>query len=74
MNRSNHMPMFARIETMNTAIRLCRTFLNQKSCGTIALNISIAHPPYQYCPNNRCQNVQRSYGLPLYQAMKYSIA
>ena len=45
---------------MNTATRLCRTFLNQKTCGTNALNHTIAQPPYQYFPNNRCQNVQRS--------------
>ena len=45
---------------MNTAMRLWRTFLNQKSCGTSALKTSMAQPPYQYLPNSRCQNVNRS--------------
>ena len=62
------------MEMMNTAIRLWRTLRNQNSCGSNALNMIMDQPPYQYSPNTRCQKVQRSYGLPLYQAMKYSMA
>jgi hypothetical protein len=32
-NRSNHMPMFTKIETMNMIHGVVRNFLNQNSCG-----------------------------------------
>ena len=39
--RSNHMPMLTKIETTKSASRLCRTFLNQNSCGTSTLQLTI---------------------------------
>ena len=40
-NRSNHMPMFTRIERINTMNMLVRIFLNQKNCGTTTLQVII---------------------------------
>ena len=40
-NRSNHMPMLTRIETTNIAGMLVRIFLNQKSCGTSTLQVTM---------------------------------
>jgi hypothetical protein len=39
--RSNHMPMFTKIETMNITVTFVRSFLNQKSCGEITLQLTM---------------------------------
>ena len=39
--RSNHMPMFTKIETTNMIGMLVRSFLNQKNCGEITLQLII---------------------------------
>ena len=39
--RSNHMPMFTKIEMTNMTGMLVRSFLNQKSCGEITLQLTI---------------------------------
>ncbi len=36
-NRSNHIPMFANIATVNTTARFVRIFLIHRICGEIAL-------------------------------------
>ena len=36
--RSNHMPMFTKIDTMKSTAMLLRSFLNQNSCGEITLH------------------------------------
>ncbi len=46
-NRSNHMPMFTRIERTNTKIMLVRTFLNQKNCGTSTLQLIMVQYAHQ---------------------------
>lgn len=40
-NRSNHIPMFTKIEMMKVAVRLLLMLLNQKSCGVITLQVII---------------------------------
>jgi hypothetical protein len=37
--RSNHMPMFTKIDRMNEAVMFWRIFWNQKSCGVITLQL-----------------------------------
>ena len=39
--RSNHMPMLTKIDSTNNAARDERTFLNQKSCGRITLQVTM---------------------------------
>jgi hypothetical protein len=39
--RSNHIPMLTMIEMANISGMLVRTFLNQKSCGKMTLQLTI---------------------------------
>ena len=39
--RSNHMPMLTKIESTKSQASDERTFLNQKSCGTSTLQVTI---------------------------------
>src|SRR3954447_17629306 len=39
--RSNHMPMLMKIDSTNSAARDERTFLSQKSCGRITLQLTM---------------------------------
>src|SRR5690242_2514347 len=73
--RSPHMPMFTKMQRIQMIQLLSRTFLNQKNCGTQTLpqNI-ISHHTHQNGPKQRFRNVNASYGLFEYQAMKNSWA
>ena len=39
--RSNHMPMLTKIEITNMNGTLVRSFLNQKNCGEITLQVTM---------------------------------
>ena len=62
---------FAIGQTITTFLRTQR---NQKNCGVRTLQLIIHQYPQPYGPNARLMKVYRSKGLPLYQAMKNSIA
>src|SRR6266704_595459 len=70
--RSNHMPMFTKIEITNSARMLVRIGLNHRSCGKKALQMIIVHDAHQNGPNARYQNAARSAGWPPNQAVKNS--
>ena len=40
-NRSNHMPMFTKIEAMKSTVVFVRSFFDQKSCGVMTLQVII---------------------------------
>jgi hypothetical protein len=40
-NRSNHMPMLTKMDTIQTKTTLDRSFLNQKKCGLMTLQVII---------------------------------
>src|SRR5690242_55936 len=71
--RSNHIPMFTKMEITNSAVRLVRTFLNQRIQGRNQLHTFMVHPAHQKGPKARYQNACRSGVGPPYQAMKYSV-
>jgi hypothetical protein len=54
--RSNHMPMFTKMARMNDASSDVRTFLDQKSCGAIRLQVIIVQYAHQYGPVARLMN------------------
>src|SRR5437868_2476339 len=71
--RSNHMPMFTKIEMTNMNGTFVRSFFDQKNCGESTLQEIIVQYAHAYGPIARLMNVKRSYGLPEYQAMKNSM-
>src|SRR5690606_30833282 len=71
--RSNHLPMLMKIEMANRAVRVVRTFVNQSTCDTNALEMIIVQPDHHWGPKARRQKVVCSNVLLLYQAMKYSM-
>src|SRR2546428_10437038 len=71
--RSNHMPMFTKIEITNSATMLVRTLLTHNSQGRIPLQMFMVQLAHQNGPNARYQNAARSCGLPLNQATKFSV-
>jgi hypothetical protein len=58
--RSNHMPMFTRIEAMNIHGMLVRALLNQNAWGTSTLHVIIDQYAHQYGPNARLMKQYRS--------------
>src|SRR6185503_20364554 len=73
-NRSNHMPMLMTIDSANRMGMLVRAFLDQKTCGLITLQLIMIQYAHAYGPSARFMNVKNSYGLPLYQDVKNSVA
>ena len=72
--RSNHMPMFTKIDSTNMNGTLVRSFLNQKNCGETTLQEIIVQYAHAVGTERAVDEGECSYGLPLYQAMKNSIA
>src|SRR2546428_3265216 len=70
--RSNHIPMFTKIEITNSARMLVRIVLNHRSCGRNALQMIIVQLAHQNGPKARYQKAARSFGLPPNHAVKYS--
>src|SRR2546427_12293542 len=70
--RSNHIPMFTKIEITNSARMLVRTALNHRSCGRNALQMIIVQLAHQNGPKARYQKAARSFALPPNHAVKYS--
>ena len=68
------MPRFTTIEIIKTNHSVCRHFLNQNTCGTTTFGITISSQAQLYGPSARFIKWNCSFGLPLYQAMKNSIA
>ena len=58
--RSNHIPMFTKIEMINTKTMFVRHHLNQKTCGEITLQEIIVQYAHQYGPNARFLNAYSS--------------
>ena len=58
---------------MNISGMLVRTFLNQKSCGVMTLQLTMIQYAHEYWPKARFMNANFSYNAPEYQAMKNSI-
>src|SRR5256886_13416718 len=71
--RSNHIPMFTKIDTTNNAVTLVRTFLDHNSHGNSPLQMFIVQLAHQNGPNARYQKAARSCGLPPNQAVKFSV-
>src|SRR5438270_750700 len=71
--RSNHIPMFTKMDTTNNAITLVRTFLDHNSHGNSPLQMFIVQLAHQNGPNARYQKAARSCGLPPNQAVKFSV-
>src|SRR5207302_1790261 len=71
--RSNHIPMFTKMDTTNNAITLVRTFLDHNSHGNSPLQMFIVQLAHQNGPNARYQKAARSCGLPPNQAVKCSV-
>ena len=46
-NRSNHIPMFTKIETIHIATKLVRNHLNQNNCGEITLHVTMIQYAHQ---------------------------
>src|SRR2546426_8695394 len=70
--RSNHIPMFTKIEITNSARMLVRIVLNHRSWGRNALQMIIVQLAHQNGPKARYQKAARSFGLPTNHAVKYS--
>src|SRR2546426_3853419 len=71
--RSNHIPIFTKIEITNSARMLVRTFLRHNSHGRSPLQMFMVQLAHQNGPNARYQNAARSWALPLNQATKFSV-
>jgi hypothetical protein len=72
--RSSHMPMFTTIEITNSVATELRTFRSHRSCGVRTLQRMSANQIHPYGPMIRFFIMNCSKPLPLYQAMKISIA
>src|SRR4051812_22195016 len=72
-NRSNHIPELANVAMMNTNHRFVRSRFDHMNCGAITLQDTIVQNVHANGPSARFMNVNCSYRLPLYQAMKNSI-
>ena len=59
--RSNHIPMFTKMEMINVASTLVLIFLNQKSCGVITLHVIMLQYAHQYGPKALFMNAYDSY-------------
>src|SRR5258708_9611390 len=70
--RSNHIPMFTKIEITNSARMLVRMFLRHRRSGRHALQMIIVQLAPQNGPNARYQNAARSAACPPNQAVEYS--
>src|SRR3989454_10131397 len=70
--RSNHIPMFTKIEITKRAWMLVRIFLRHNSSGRNALQMIIVQLAHQKGPNARYQNAARSAAWPPNHAVKYS--
>src|SRR5213079_3160812 len=62
--RSNHIPMFTKIEMTNRPVMLVWTFFDQSSHGSSPLQMFIVQLAHQNGPNARYQNAARSCGFP----------
>src|SRR5213595_2962745 len=71
--RSNHIPMFTKIEMTNRPVMLVWTFFDQSSHGSSPLQMFIVQLAHQNGPNARYQKAARSWALPLNQATKFSV-
>src|SRR5436853_441951 len=71
--RSNHIPMFTKIEMTNRPVMLVWTFFDQSSHGSSPLQMFIVQLAHQNGPNARYQKAARSWALPLNQAVKFSV-
>ena len=59
---------------MNITGHVGAQLLEPEELREITLQLIIVQYAHAYGPNARFMNAKRSYGLPLYQAMKNSIA
>src|SRR2546427_1962218 len=71
--RSNHIPMFTKIEMTNRPVMLVWTFFDQSSHGRSPLQMFIVQLAHQNGPKARYQKAARSWALPLNQAVKFSV-
>src|SRR6058998_1997600 len=71
--RSNHIPMFTKIEMTNRPVMLVWTFFDQSSHGSSPLQMFIVQLAHQNGPKARYQKAARSWALPLNQAVKFSV-
>src|SRR5258706_3040 len=69
-NRSNHMPMFTKMQMTNMSSMLRRTDFIHSSSGMITLQVNMIAVAHQKCPVKRHQKMSRSYLLGPYQAQK----
>ena len=60
MNRSSHMPIKITHETRNSQGMLVRTFLLQKTCGMMMLQLISAQYQYRYGPISRLLSIKNS--------------
>ena len=66
--------MFTRIEMTNRALRFVRTCFQKSDKGTRQLQTTIVQKNGAYAPVARSVNVPSSNTLPVYHAMKNSVA
>src|SRR5437773_2881392 len=71
--RSNHIPMFTKIEITNRPVMLVWTFFDQSSHSSSPLQMFIVQLAHQNGPKARYQKAARSWALPLNQAVKFSV-
>src|SRR5262249_32828135 len=72
-NRSDHIPTFTSIETIQVATTLVRIFLAQNTCGARTLQKISNQNMYANAPNIRLATENSSYLSALYQPMNVSI-
>src|SRR5207245_10773930 len=70
--RSNHIPMFTKIEITKSARMLVRIVLNHRSWGRNALQMIIVQLAHQNGPQARYQKAARSFASPPNHAGKHS--
>src|SRR6266705_1092972 len=71
--RSNHIPMFTKIEMTNSARMLVRMFLRHRSRGSRPLQMFMVQLAHQNGPNARYQKAARSAACPPNHAVKFSV-
>src|SRR5204863_5999168 len=71
--RSNHIPMFTKIEMTNRPVMLLWTFFDQSRHGSSPLQMFSVQLAHQNGPKARYQKAARSWALPLNQAVKFSV-
>ncbi len=72
--RSSHMPTFTTIEITKSVATELRTLRSHRSCGVRTLQRMSSEPDPAVRAQDPVLDHERSKPLPLYQAMKISIA